>query len=597
MYINKSLTSLCCIAPVLAFSVLLGGCNKVDTSQPSNTVDTSKPNNNEVDAAIQDLYGSCPLWAVRNVKRIDGAPASDQQSYVVLSSFVLILKDSAQLQQYVVKPDGSVLASVEELAGFTNNPATSADFQNCNLRVIGQMVLNSPNHQITEAYQVQEADLYVQSERGWHLLYTNTTGINFSRETAEAQDIRDVEPITLTEDGSTSSAVSLKAGADHDSINQQQSIFHRLNLLVLSLFRHGAAHPDEQASTNSSTSPAAVAAAVSSEPAASSVADVASNAVPTVNAASVPAPAVSSPASAVLASASTSATAQPAVASTATPAVEASAPPPGQGNANTDQAAVASQVQAAKLQLLLQKAQDEFNSTQYRSAVATAEAILLLDPANANAQQLRGKALRFVQKQAAVPAIKPASSASPVRAPLVSPASAPLVLPTPTPLVSPTPTPLASPTPAQAASPVPQPPVLSAAPPAPPSARLLVLPDLEGRWQGAYQCGPYLGRGIVRNVKAWTKQVTMMVHDGHVTLSRQEDGSDGYEETLTGDIKADLSLHLSGTGHYASSTHPWSTDFTGRFGGAVGRATLKADGTIWTWRHEKSRDCHIALSQ
>lgn len=48
--------------------------------------------------------------------------------------------------------------------------------------------------------------------------------------------------------------------------------------------------------------------------------------------------------------------------------------------------------QTAKLQPLLRKVQDEYRHAQYGDAVATAEAILLLDPANTQAQQLRASA-------------------------------------------------------------------------------------------------------------------------------------------------------------------------------------------------------------
>ncbi|MGF6611856.1 hypothetical protein OKW45_006778 [Paraburkholderia sp. WSM4175] len=586
MHNNKSLTSLCCIAPVLAF-VLLAGCNKVDTSkpnndvstsQPSGAIDTSKPNNKEIEAAIHDLYGSCPLWAVRNVRRIDGAPAGDKQSYAIASNFVLVLKDPAQLQRYVVQPGGRVLTSVEELSGFTNSPATSSDFKDCNLRAIGLMALNTPNHHIAAAYQVQEADLFVQSERGWHLLYTNTTGINFSRETAEAQDIRDVEPIVLTEGEAASPVVSsntstakVPSGQSGSNATQSSSaevnpgastrenagdrnVFHRLNLLVLSLLSHGN-RADKGAST--SNPPVATIATTGSEPAAASaVPDVASNPAPADNV--VPAP-VSAPASRQAATSAASAVAlsvaepvsiaaQPAAASAAMRGDDAGAPLPTQASAYADQ--------AAKLQLLLRKARAEFNRMQYRSAVATTEAILLLDPANTQAQQLRARALRLEQESAVKASPPPAITAAQTQTPTL----------------------------ATTTTPAPQ-----------PVSRTLVPADLEGDWHGTYACGPYSGAGLVPDSDAWTHRVKLTIRNGRGQLVRQSHGEHPYREVLTGTVGPDLTLQLSGTGQYADAEHAWTTAFSGRFVGTTERPAFQADGALTNWRGDKTRTCHLVL--
>lgn len=568
MYINKSLTSLCCIAPALAFSVLLAGCNKsitpqsdngVSASQPGDDGDTSKPGNTALKTAIQDLYGSCPLWTFRDVQRIDGAAADDGQSYAVASRFVLVLNDPARLQRYVVQPDGRVLASVEELSRFDARP----DFKDCNLRVIAGMAINAgngPDHHIAAAYQVQEVDAFVQSERGWHLMYTNTTGINFSADTLAAQDIKDVEPTTLTEDQAASSTVAssqsevegtpsgsagpdARASAGDDG--GDQSIFHRLNLLVLSLFRHGDA-THEQTSIRKPTTTEDVAVSES----APATADVASRVTPDDNVAPAPAPALASVAtstSAVSAAAIPAASAsvppepQPAPTSAASLAVEA--------GASAAQVAVAATAPAAKLELLLRKAQAEFNSAQYRSSVATTEAILLLDPTNTPAQRLHDRALGLEKKQAAAPATKVLTS---------------------------------SPKTAQ---------ISSAA------ARPLAAMNLDGDWQGTYRCGPYTGSGSVSDPDAWTRRATLTIRNGQATLIRFSDGRHAYRETLSGNVAADLSLHLTGNGQYADSAHPWRGDFSGRFAGSVEQATYTADGELTNWRGEKFRDCHLLFSR
>jgi hypothetical protein len=260
-------------------------------------------------------------------------------------------------------------------------------------------------------------------------------------------------------------------------------------------------------------------------------------------------------AAATAAVASLPAESSPASVPVATPVADASNPLAAQSDTNADQPMSASQAPANKLQLLLHRAQYEFGSAQYQSAVATAEAILLLDPTNMQAQQLRAKALRLVQRTAQLPPSVSTRGEAP--APTLAPAS----------------------------------------PPPQPATHPLGTVDLDGDWHGTYQCGPYIGSGTESNPDAWTWHVTMTMRNGQATLVRQRDGDRGIREVLSGDVMSDLSLHLGGTGQRIGAKHPWSTEFLGRFGGTINHTTFQASGTLSNWHGEETRACRLLLSR
>lgn len=531
MYANKTLKNLYCIAPAFVLGALLGGCNDEDHS---------KPNLNDVKAVVQDQFGDCPLWTVRDIRRVDGMPIQKpgQAFYGVKSSFILAIKD----------------ADAINVAARNNFKAP----ENCNLQVIMQLVelgpfdeQQPPNAKLAARYQVDEADAFVRSEQGWHL------------PNIERASIHTFTPLPDSDSGASASDTSAEGATvknDGGSENEQaqpRSIFHRLNLLVMSLFHIGDSHTNDSATASSptvdtasaGTTPIAASGAAVQEASDAAVADAASTVVPAD---------VSNAAAAIAASvtaASLAAETPPAASLVAVPAVVASSVLPAQGSAASNQTTLATQVQMAKLQLLVQKAQAELDSARYGSAVATAEAILLLDPANTQAQQLRARALRFAQKPTPVLAAKE---------PLVQTA--------------------ALPTPAEFPSPQ-------------PVARPLAVADLEGDWRGIYQCGSYAGSGSVSDPDAWTRHVTMTVRNGRVTLVRQSEENHAFREVLLGDIAADLSLHLAGTGQNAESKHPWSGDFAGRFAGTMQQATFQADGALSNWRGERFRACRLSLSR
>jgi hypothetical protein len=148
-------------------------------------------------------------------------------------------------------------------------------------------------------------------------------------------------------------------------------------------------------------------------------------------------------------------------------------------------------------------------------------------------------------------------------------------------------------------TPAPQPAVPAVEPPAaqPPVAHPLAAADLEGDWQGTYQCGPYIGSGSVSDPDAWMQHVTMTVRDGQVTLVRESEGDRAFREVLSGNVLPDLSLHLGGTGQHITAKHPWNADFMGRFNGTADQATFEASGTLSDWHREEFRACRLTLSR
>ena len=536
MHFNKSLKSIWIAASVFVLAALLNGCNDEDHS---------KPDLNDVKSAVQKLYGECPLWTLSSVRRIDGAP--NQNGYEISYSFVLTMKDPGVL---VGRPANASKEDNLHVAASMFGDSSDPCFY-------GLFPLAAAAHQaqlpLSNSYQGSGDRIFAQSEQGWHL---NASPVN-PRDMATYDQFGPIDDAAAAALQASSADADAGASARTGAVNGGQSIFHRLNMLVMSLLHIGGSHSDEP--TSATTQAADVAAASANSAPAASQAEQVANTAAVTNTASVAAPSDASATTADMVSVPAAPLAVAPTASTAAPAVSASTTSPAQDGANGDQAEVASQVQAAKLQLLVQKAQAEFDTAQYRSAVATAEAILLLDPDNTQAQQLRSKALRLASKQATAPAIR----AQP-----------------------PKPTVTQAPTTAPTAPPVQQ-----------PASHPLGVAELEGDWRGTYQCGPYVGSGTVSDPNAWTRHIAMTVRNGQATLVRQSTGERAFREVLSGNVAADLSLHLTGTGQNAVSQHPWSDDFVGHFAGTTEQATFQADGALSNWLGEKFRTCQLALSR
>jgi hypothetical protein len=444
------------VAPVVVLGALLGGCNDGDHSTPDL---------NDVKAALHARYGECPLWTLSHVRRIDGAPNSD--GYEISYSFALTLKDPGALTGHGTNVTQEDVRHIGAAAvGDTGDPCFYGTFPLA-------VVISQAQPPLPSSYQGTGDRVFVHSEQGWHL---NTLQPN-PRDPSTYDQFAPLDDATATamQAGSRDTDSGASDGSDGSA-----SIFHRLNLMVMSLFHMGA-HSGEPARAGS---PAVAASATGSD------AEQAASGVAANDAASAPAPAIASDVSA------------------------ASAPvaPVSPAPMETPPAATSTVARAA--------------NTGTRSPARD----------NANVDQTP-------------PAPQPA-------APVVEPPAA-------------------------------QPPV----------ARPLAVDDLEGDWQGTYQCGPYIGSGSVSDPDAWSRHVTMTVRNAEVTLVRQSEGERAFREVLSGNVLPDLSLHLGGTGQRAGAKHPWSADFMGRFNGTAGQATFQASGTLSDWHGEEFRACHLALSR
>jgi hypothetical protein len=314
MQAKKSLKRFCFVAPVFVLGALLGGCNDGDHSTPDL---------DDVKAALHERYGECPLWTLSGVRRIDGAP--NQNGYEISYSFVLTLKDIGTLNQ----PGASGELVKRARASLLGNDPCSYG-----AALLAEEVLRE-QQPVTRSYQGSGDRIFVHSERGWHLVTSPTDPLNpatydplapLDDATAAAMQTGSGDADSGTSDGSDGSA-------------GQRSIFHRLNLMVMSLFRTGS-HPGEPASGGS---PVAAAAMSASSEAVAPDSDAEQTAASAATTDDAPAPArlVSSDTAAASAPAApispAPAAVPPAAASTVMPAVNTGTQPPAQGTANTDQ--------------------------------------------------------------------------------------------------------------------------------------------------------------------------------------------------------------------------------------------------------------------
>lgn len=293
-----SLTKLTILAvPVLVFGALLGGCDGEDHS---------KPDLNDVKRAVQALYGECPLWTLSNVQRIDGAP--HPYGYEISYSFVLTLKDPDVLTGHdtnVTKGDARhiTLASMDD----ASDPCFSG------ARPLAVLAIGEQKP-LARSYQGRGDRAFVHSEQGWHL---GASPINL-RDPESYDQFAPVNDATVAAQTGPDDTESGTA-AGNDGSEGQASIFHRLNLLVMSLFRRS---PDSGESVSTASPAKTGTTSPGSEPdtTASDAGQVVSITAPT-DTASAPAPAVASETSAEPAAVAPVSTAAPLPPTTAPPAV------------------------------------------------------------------------------------------------------------------------------------------------------------------------------------------------------------------------------------------------------------------------------------
>jgi hypothetical protein len=503
--------------------------------------DNSKPGLAQVKELVAERFGQCPQWSISDVQRIDGAP--NPGGYEVSYSFVLAFKDGPDAPDEVSGdircdfgqgPDGTLRVPPDvELYMFTQ-------WQH------GQTQNLAPFH--TRFLGAGDTE-FVKSELGWH----GRDRVTGKDVTFTPIDASLVDPASASSPGQSTAATSPAPDADtsqtSSASNQDDGAGFRQRIARWIASMLGVSHnvsPD-----NTAPAPA---------PASTTVAAGPTDALPSLASAPVASPAMTAEVAALEPSAPLQATASPAAdagsVSVASAPIAVSQPQVADQTVkpDPDKGALEAQVRAAKLQLLVANGQDQLDTGRYESAIATAQAVLLLDPDNVAAQQLRDAARSSLQKRAQAAPAKPQPHAVATRAP---------------------------------------------EPVAPAVVAVRTAADFDGNWRGTFSCGDYVGLGTVPHPTGFTQRASMTIRQGHVTLLRSGGGANAFEEELQGDIQPDLSLRLNGEGHYTdTSQKPWTALYTGRFSADANQpAALKLNGEILTWRGDLSRPCEVTLSR
>jgi DnaJ domain len=116
---------------------------------------------------------------------------------------------------------------------------------------------------------------------------------------------------------------------------------------------------------------------------------------------------------------------------------------------------------------------------------------------------------------------------------------------------------------------------------------------LIGQWSGSMSCGAYVGTRTVNNSSPWTLPVNMDVSVNAVEWKRI--GVD-YSEILSGSLKADTGLTLSGEGHFNNAPNKsWKTNVEAKI---ISAAVPKIVGiaTMFSMSGEIIRNCKVQLN-
>jgi hypothetical protein len=501
--------------------------------------DDSKPSTKDVQALITERFGQCPQWSISDIRRTNGAPSSI--GYEVSYSFVLNFKAGPD----VPEDDARCDLSTTRAAAAKNN-LLQLDLFVFTEDSRGKNPQHVPFH---TRYAASGDTQFVKSERGWvGRDDPDTSDVTFTAIAASLVNPVSSDSATVNSDPSPSppasdSSQSPSASSQDDDLPARQRFTRWLTSLI------GVSNTVTPDNTTPAPAPALTAVAAGPADTSPSLASppVAPPAVTPEAVASQPAASMQATASPAADASSVSVASAPIAASQPRTADQTVKPDP-------DKAALDAQVRAAKLQLLVANGQDQLDTGRYESAIATAQAVLLLDPDNVAAQQLRDAARSSLQKRAQAAPAKPQPHVVATRAP---------------------------------------------EPVAPAVVAVRTAADFDGNWRGTFSCGDYVGPGTVPHPTGFTQRASMTIRQGHVTLMRSGGGANAFEEDLQGDIQPDLSLRLNGEGHYAdTSQKPWTVLYTGRFSADANQpAALKLNGEILTWRGDLSRPCEVTLSR
>jgi len=519
------------MAILLAFGSIAAGCS-----------DNSKPGLAQVKELVAERFGQCPQWSISNVQRIDGAPNPD--GYEVTYAFVMEFKSGANAPDRVEGNPGCNLSATQ--AAFVKNRPLLVDLHMFTEAQHGGTQGLVPFHTRFAASGDTE---FVKSEQGWHGRDDpDTRDVTFTPIEASL-----VDPTNSNGPSQSTAATSPAPEVDappappandqDNNVGFRQRITHWLSSLI------GVSHSVPPDNTTPAPAPAPTAVAAGPADTSPSLASP-----PVAPPAVAPEAAASQPAASVQATASPAADASAVSVASAPIAVSQPRTADQTVKPDPDKVALEAQVRAAKLQVLVANGQDQLDTGHLESAIATAQAVLLLDPDNVAAQQLRDAARSSLQKRAQAAPAKPQPHVVVTRAP---------------------------------------------EPVVPAVVAVRTAADFDGNWRGSFSCGDYVGLGTVPHPAGFTQRASMTIRQGHVTLLRSGGGANAFDEELQGDIQPDLSLRLNGEGHYTdTSQKPWTAVYTGRFSSAANQpATLKLNGEILTWRGDLSRPCEVTLSR